>query len=45
MENLEKRLGVADTNSTNRIKEEEERIFGIEDTIEITNTTVKENTK
>ena len=34
MENLGKRSGVTDANITNRIQEIEERISGIEDTIE-----------
>ena len=42
LENLGKRSGVIDTSITNRI---EERISGVEDTIENIDTTVKENTK
>jgi predicted ribosome quality control (RQC) complex YloA/Tae2 family protein len=44
-ENLGKRLGVIDINITNRIQEMEERISGAEDTIENSDTTIKENTK
>ena len=42
LENLGKRSGVIDTSITNRI---EERISGVEDTIENIDTTVKENAK
>jgi hypothetical protein len=45
MENLGKRSEVTDSIITNRIKEIEERISGIEDIIEDMDTTVKENTK
>ena len=45
MENLGKRAGVTDASITNRIQEMEERISGIEDTIENIDTAVKENTK
>jgi predicted nucleic acid-binding Zn-ribbon protein len=45
MENLGKRSGVPDASIKNRIQETEERISGIEDTIENIDTTVKENTK
>jgi chromosome segregation ATPase len=45
LENLEKRSGVIDASITNRIQEIEERISGAEDTIENTDTTVKENVK
>jgi predicted nucleic acid-binding Zn-ribbon protein len=45
IENLRKRSGVIDASITNRIQEIEERISDIEDTIEKTNTTVKENAK
>ena len=41
MENLEKRSGVTDANITNRIQIIEERITGIEDTIEDTDTQSK----
>ena len=43
LENLGKRSGGIDANITNRIQEIEERISGAEDTIENTDTTVKEN--
>jgi cell fate (sporulation/competence/biofilm development) regulator YmcA (YheA/YmcA/DUF963 family) len=43
IENLEKRSGVIDASTTNRIQEIEERISGAEDTIENINTRVKEN--
>ena len=39
------RSGVIDANITNRIQEIEERISDAEDTIENTDTTVKENAK
>ena len=45
MENLGKRSGVTDARIPNRIQEIEEKIWGIEDTIEEINTTIKENTK
>ena len=45
MENLGKRAGVTDASITNRIQEMEERISGIEDTIENIDTSVKENSK
>ena len=45
IENLGKRSGVIDASITNRIQEIEERISGAEDTIENTDTTVKENAK
>ena len=45
MENLGTRSGVTEANITNRIQEIEERISGIEDTIENIDTLVKENTK
>jgi hypothetical protein len=45
IENLEERSGVIDASITNRIQEMEERISGAEDTIEHTDTTVKENAK
>jgi uncharacterized coiled-coil protein SlyX len=41
MENLGKRIGTTDTSITNRIQEMEERISGIEDTIEEIDTLVK----
>jgi hypothetical protein len=34
LENLGKRSGIADVSITNRIQEREERISGVEDTIE-----------
>jgi hypothetical protein len=43
LENLGKRSGVIDARITNRIQEIEEKISGAEDTIENTDTTVKEN--
>jgi predicted nucleic acid-binding Zn-ribbon protein len=45
IKNLRKRTGTADTSITNRIQEMEERILGIEDTIEEIGTLVKENIK
>jgi hypothetical protein len=45
IENLGKRSGVIDASITNGIQEIEERISGAEDTIENSNTTVKENAK
>jgi uncharacterized coiled-coil protein SlyX len=45
IENLGKRSGVIDASVTNRIQEIEVRISGAEDTIENTDTTVKENAK
>jgi hypothetical protein len=45
MEYLGKRLGITDANITNIIQETEERMSGIEDTIEDIDVTVKENTK
>ena len=45
MENLGKRTGTAEVSITNRIQEMEERISGIEDTIEEIDTSVKENIK
>jgi hypothetical protein len=41
MESLQMRSGVTDASITNRIQEIEERISGIEDTIEDIDTTVK----
>ena len=43
--NLEKRSGVIDASIANRIQETEERISGIEDTIENIDTTIKGNEK
>jgi hypothetical protein len=45
LENLGKRPGVIDASITNRIWEIEERILGAEDTIENSDTTVRENAK
>ena len=45
LENLEKRSEVIDSSITKRIRDIEERISGAEDTIENTDTTVKENAK
>jgi uncharacterized coiled-coil protein SlyX len=44
-ENLGKRSGIIDVSITKRIQEIEERISGVEDTIEDIGTTVKENAK
>jgi uncharacterized coiled-coil protein SlyX len=41
MENLGKRSGITDVSITNRIQEIEERISGLEDTVEEIDTTVK----
>ena len=41
MENLGKRSGITDVSITNRIQEIEERISGVEDTVEEMDTTVK----
>jgi hypothetical protein len=45
MENLGKRRGTTDAGMTNRIQEMKERIWGVEDTIEEIDTSVKENVK
>ena len=45
MENLGKRTGTTETSITNRIQEIEERISGIEDTIEEIDSLIKENIK
>ena len=45
MDNIGKRSEATDTSITNRIQEIEERISGVEDTIENVNTSIKENTK
>jgi hypothetical protein len=45
LENLGKRSGVIDASITNRIQEIEERISGVENTIENIVTTIKENAK
>jgi hypothetical protein len=44
-ENLGKRSGVIHTRINNKIQEIEERISGVEDTIENSDTIVKENAK
>ena len=43
MENLGKKSRITDVSITNRIQEIEDRILGIEDTIEDIDTSVKEN--
>ena len=43
LENLGKRSGVIHASITNRLQEIEKRISGVEDTIENTDTTIKEN--
>jgi len=45
IENQRKRQGAIDTSITNRIQKIEERISEAEDSIEIINTTVKDNVK
>ena len=45
MENPGKRSGITYVSITNRIQEIEERISGVEDTIEEIDTTAKENSK
>jgi predicted nucleic acid-binding Zn-ribbon protein len=45
MKNLRRRSRATDASITNRIQEIEERISGIDDTIEDINTLVKENIK
>lgn len=45
MESLRKRSGVTNASVTKRIQEIEERNSGVEDSIEIINTTVKDNVK
>ena len=45
IENQKKRQGAVDTSLTNRIQEMEERISGAEDSIEIIDSTVKDNVK
>jgi hypothetical protein len=45
MENLGNRSGITDESITNRIQEIEERISGVEATLEDIDTSVKENTK
>jgi hypothetical protein len=43
IKNLRKRPGIIDVSITNRIQEIEERISGVEDTVEEIDITVKEN--
>jgi hypothetical protein len=45
MENIGKRSGATHANIINRIQEIEERLSGIEETIENIDTSIKENTK
>jgi methyl-accepting chemotaxis protein len=45
MENLGKRSGITDVGITNRIQEIKERNSGVEDMVEETDKTVKENSK
>jgi hypothetical protein len=45
MESLGKRSGATDASIINRIQEIEERISGVEETIEDIDTAIKENTK
>ena len=45
MKNLGKRSWATDANITNRIQETKEKISGIEDTINVIDTTCKENEK
>ena len=45
IENLGKRSGITDVSITNRIQEIEERISGVEDTVEEVDTIIKENSK
>ena len=45
MENLGKRSGITDVGITNRIQEIKERNSGVEDMVEETGITVKENSK
>jgi len=45
IENQKKRQGAVDTSFTNRIQEMEERISGAEDSIDIIDSTVKDNVK
>ena len=45
VENLGKRSGITDVSIANRIQEIEERISGVEDTLEEMDTTIKENEK
>jgi hypothetical protein len=45
MENLGKRTGITDVSITNRIQEIEERIMGVEDTLEEIDTTCQRKFK
>ena len=45
MENLGKRIATTDISNFNRIKQMEDKISGVEDTIEEIDTSVKENVK
>jgi hypothetical protein len=45
MKNLGKRRGTTDESITNRMQEMEERLSGLEDTIEKIDTSAKENVK
>jgi hypothetical protein len=45
MENLGKRSGITDVSITNIVQKIEERISGVEETVEVIDTTVKENSK
>jgi hypothetical protein len=45
IENLGKRSGITEVSTTNRIQKIEERISGVEDTVEEIDTTVKGNSK
>ena len=45
MENLGKRRGTTDASITKRIHEMEDRITGVENTIELMDTLIKENDK
>jgi chromosome segregation ATPase len=44
-ENIGKRLGITDVSIINKIQEIEERISGVEDTVEEIDTAIKENSK
>jgi hypothetical protein len=45
MENLGKRLGITDVSTTNKLQETENRTSGVKDTLEETDTIVRENSK
>jgi predicted ribosome quality control (RQC) complex YloA/Tae2 family protein len=45
MENLGKRTGTTDPSISNRVQKMEERISAVEDTIEETDASIKENVK